>query len=224
MSDNIASSISIAPINAISPLHGIIELTPMLFLLAVSVLDIRYNFLLRAQFCAIVNKIYSKMDSVRGRQTPWECPQLKKKIDGCPIFYSLKRHRPELEEDCSTVFHNVEPEHTQKREKDEFWVMIRKGFILQHQATFYEVIILQFFLISLLRSSNNMTICGISLIFTAVLFIFPYVGDTYVNKSPQFIFQDGNIHIKKFEVDFGLIRVAILILFLAIGWVFLTTP
>jgi hypothetical protein len=111
------------------------------------------------------------------------------KTDCCPVFVPLRNKLPDWEKDCPSSFdtkHNHEV-------KGIFWSTIRDGFVRYNQATYFEIMFIQFFILSLLTPSNGVHLA--SLVAACCIFLFPYLLLTYFQEEPLPLFEDRNMRL-----------------------------
>ena len=126
-------------------------LVPILYLGFISFLDVIYNFSLKSFFCQTAEEIHRKIEDFRGEGQEWKCSNFTSdyKNDKCPLFYSLHKSKKNFHKACPKIFDAIDIDQSDIKQKDGFWITIRKGFIRSNQASFFELFTLQFFVIYL---------------------------------------------------------------------------
>ncbi len=170
------------------------ESLPLIWLMVLCIFDLVNDFTLRKFFCQEVDEIRTKMRIILGEKKDWECPSLKDTLAKnylCPIYYTLIKYSERPFGECPKVFGEVKVK-TSKSEwikaPDEFWITIRKGFLRHNQAMYFEVIFIQFFIVSL--TTNLEEIRFISACIAIAIFLFPYFLLTYNEQKPLKFYED----------------------------------
>jgi hypothetical protein len=167
------------------------ESLPLVWLVILCIFDFKNEFTLRTFFCQVVTEAHRRMEEFRGRGKNWQCPNLYTPYK-CPIFYTLDINKPELPERCPKMFKEVKVEKPENKEHtkavDAFWTTVQKGFMRYNQATYFEIIFIQFFIIGL--TTNLKEIRYISAFFAIVIFLFPYFLLTYQEQKPLTFFEN----------------------------------
>ena len=110
--------------------------------------------------------------------------------DKCPIFVPLRKHLPDFEKDCPKYF---QVHSSDQDNHSVFWSTIRNGFVRYHQAAYFEILFIQFFIISLLNQSPLIHL--LSIVSACVIFLFPYLLLTYFEQEPLPLFENKNMRL-----------------------------
>lgn len=177
------------------------ETLPLIWLIVLCIYDFKKDFTLKTFFCIVADEIYRRKEEIRGKDTHWECPLLKVSLDRCPVFFTLNKYKRDFLKRCPKVFKEVQPEakkktfttdklvsKTQNKETDIFWTIVEKGFLRNNQATYFEIIFIQFFIVGL--TANLESIRYIGFFIAVVIFLFPYLLFTFIDQEPLKFFEN----------------------------------
>jgi len=166
------------------------ESLPLIWLIVLCIFDLKNEFTLRVFFCQVVDEAHRKIENILGKNTDWECPSLKTTLLGtyfCPIYYTLIKYRSYHWGKCPEVFSEVEV-GAKIKAIDIFWTTIQKGFLRYNQAMYFEIIFIQFFIISLTTKLESIRF--LSAFIAVGIFLFPYFLLTYNEQKPLKFFEN----------------------------------
>jgi len=146
------------------------ELAPVIYLLILSYLDCQYGLVMRTHFLPIISEIRGKIGQYRVDHPTGSCLVAS---TSCPITMSLEDHHVAMQ---SGQLESI---------AGDIWATIRKGFRLQNQASFFEIVTIQLFVLYLASSYPIILIAAIG------MFALPYVGSTYIAKELVAFFKPG---------------------------------
>lgn len=161
---------------------------PIIWLLVLCIYDVINDFMSKAFFCKVVDEVHRKMEIIRGKDTEWECPTLNSSCEyDCPIFYTLDKYKANLIENCPKVFKEVKVNDALKA-NDAFWTAINDGFLRSHQAMYFEIIFIQFFITGLTTNVEDISL--LCFIIALLIFLFPYFLLTHSSHKPILSFEN----------------------------------
>lgn len=163
-------------------INSLIESIPLIYLAVLCVLDIHQHLHLKIFFCSIVERIHTSRESIRrGLCINYECEE-----DTCPIFSIVKLHEEDLTEVCPRIFMSS----GEKGGAHAFWGIVMDGITLFHQATFLEIIAIQFVILAAVTESESKVVSVISLALGLALLIIGIGIYTYSLKIRSPIFSN----------------------------------
>jgi len=164
--------------------YELIGLVPIYYLGFISFLDLIYDFSLKSYFCQTADEIHRKIEDLRGEGQEWECTNLTSdyKLDKCPLFYSLHKSKKNFHKTCPQIFDAIKIDQSEIKHKDQFWTIIRKGFIRSNQASYFEIFTLQFFVIYL--TAEVQTVRYIAFLASIFIFVALHISFQYVIREP----------------------------------------
>jgi len=180
------------------------ELVPVIYLLIISMMDYQNGLVMRTHFLPVISELRDSIERYRKNSPTGPCPVIDDPQSHCPITASLELHyktmyRGELE----TI-------------TDDLWAIIRKGFRLQNQATYFEIVVIQIFILFLATANWFIFFAAVA------MFAFPYVGSTFIQKNTIVLFRQGSFKILGFGIPYGIWRIVFVIGLLGFSYLILT--
>lgn len=169
----------------------IIETLPLIWLIVLCIFDYWDDFLLKRFYCKTLEKLGRNITDCRNGHPQLKCQNftyINDPKDQCPVFVPIEKHLSNIEKDCPKIFHSSS--HVQQ---NIFWKIVKDGFVRYHQATYFEIIFLQFFIVALLAKSSEVR--TITFIIACGCFLVPYLVMTYFKQEPMPIFESRNMRL-----------------------------
>jgi hypothetical protein len=178
-------------------INSLIEGIPLYYLAVLCVLDIHKQLHLKIFFCSIVERIHVKRGSIR----QGFCDNYGVRKDTCPVFSIIRENESSLPEICPRIFMN----RTETTGPHVFWGIVMDGINMYHQATFLEIIAIQFIILAAVTASRIVEV--ISLLLGLALLVVGIGIYTYSLKIKSPIFENPKIRL-------GIV-IGVLLMFLA---------
>jgi hypothetical protein len=177
--------------------NSLIEGIPLYYLGVLCILDIHQNLHLKIFFCSIVERIHKNRESIR----KGICRNYGVHEDPCPVFSIIKKNEANFLELCPKIFMN------QKEcvGAPVFWGIVMDGINMFHQATFLEIIAIQFVILAAVTESKVVSIISLCLGLALLIIGIGIYTYSLKIKSPIFL----NSWVRLFIV------IGVLIMFLA---------
>jgi hypothetical protein len=156
---------------------------------------------MRSHFLPVISEVRDKIEQYRHTHPSWACSVAS---TSCPITVSLEVHH--------TAMHDGQLESI----TDDLWSTIRKGFRLQNQASFFEIVTVQLFVLFL--ASSNILILSAAI----AMFSLPYVGSTYIEKEPVKFFKYGFFRVLNYRVSNDVLRILFVVALLLFSYFILS--
>jgi hypothetical protein len=134
------------------------------YLIILSLFDLKHHIHLRIFFCNLVDEIHKNRKEIRENI----CKNYNHENDECPIFSILDKNEKDLKKRCPEIFVERDTDNLCEKKSKQFWKILIDGFIIFHQATFFEIIAIQFIILGAVSQS---IVIGVICVVTGIILL-----------------------------------------------------